>query len=181
MSRVAALLSVAALIWAALLTATPAGASSHVAPSASSAKASSHPVDLLWKPDEQDIAPGNPTVLDTFDSFGPPFGKNKPVETKVPRSQVGTDTRSGRWEVTVRPGQDPKRCVGTFEVDRDVIETTQTSQTVKFDGTARIDDCKGLKKFRDLKPGKLGHISGKSYCTKSGCTGGLKIKGTLRY
>ena len=78
------------------------------------AKVKKHDVDLTWNPDDQDLVPGR-IVLDTFDSFGPPFGHDVAVETLTPRSQIGSDTRSGKWRVSVNPpahGPDPGRCVG---------------------------------------------------------------------
>src|SRR4051794_4694062 len=146
---------------------------------AKSAEVARHDVRLTWTPDNQDIVPG-PLVVDTFDSHGPPFGE-KPVETRTPRSQIGQDTRSGKWRIFVSPGSDPGRCVGTFDLDRDVLETTQTTQTVRYDGTVHIKGCVNSPKFRRAQPGKLGDVHGKSVCTATACTGGLKITGSIRY
>jgi hypothetical protein len=141
---------------------------------------SRHRVDLRWKPDEQDIA-GGPIILDTFDSFGSPFGEKRPLETRTPRSQIGTDQRSGTWTVYLTPGNNPGTCSGTFEVDRKVIETTATYQIVEFDGSARLRNCRGVRKFRNVEPGRLGKLTGRSECTAGGCGGGLRIRGRIRF
>ena len=141
---------------------------------------SRHRVDLKWKPDSQDIISG-PVIVDTFDSFGPPFGENRPVETHTPRNQIGTDERSGKWTVFLTRGDNPGKCFGTFEVDRDVIETTPTSQTVDFDGTASLRGCSGARKFRNAVPGRIGKLNGRSFCTARGCNGALKVRGHIRY
>ena len=169
---------VAALSGLFALAATAAG--SDPAETERAGDVSRHRVDLRWTPDAQDIV-GGPIILDTFDSFGPPFGENRPVEIRTPRSQIGTDQRSGRWTVFLTRGNNPGSCRGTYEVDRDVIETTPTYQIVKFDGSARITDCRGVRKFRKVEAGRLGKLTGRSECTVSGCGGALKIRGHIRF
>lgn len=177
MTRSWALLTLGAVMLAAPLT----GASPAAAASPPVGGPTKHDVNLLWKPDAQDIVRGKEIVLDTFDSFGPPFGRDKPVETRTPRSQIGTDERSGKWLVSLTPGKDPGGCWGTFAIERNVIETTATQQTVQYGGTVRLKGCKGVKKFRNVLTGKLADLQGETICTADGCRGGLRISGTLRY
>lgn len=144
--------------------------------------AKKHDVDLLWKPDEQDLYTGK-TVVDSFDSSGPPFGEEG-VETLTPRSQINQDVRSGKWRVFVNPGaQGPNsgQCFGTFKVDRNVIETTQQQQTVEHGGRLRLDGCKNTKRFSNAEPGPFGTLRGETICSPSRCRGGLEIKGSMRY
>ncbi|HEX6116144.1 MAG TPA: hypothetical protein VFY99_03520 [Solirubrobacterales bacterium] len=142
-----------------------------------------HSVDLVWTPDNQDLHPGTPTIVDTFDSAGAPFG-DQAAETRTPRDQMFEDTKRGKWILYLRarrPSQDPGVCKGTFEITKDVLETTATTQTVAYDGTMRIDGCRNTRKFRRVEAGRLGKVTGKSFCTVGSCRGGLKIKGQIRY
>lgn len=179
MTRWSALLTLGAVILAA-----PVSTSTAVRPdmpAAASVRAvSKHNVDLLWKPDQQDIHSGA-IVFDTFDSFAPPFGHERPVETQTPRKQIGSDQRSGKWWVYLTKGKNPGSCSGTFQVERNVIETTPTSQTVQYGGSLRLTGCKGVKKFSNVQPGRLGRLQGETLCTANHCRGGLEIVGTLRY
>lgn len=63
---------------------------------AASAAVQSHPVDLLWSPNEQDIYPNRPVITDAFDSTGAPFGPQA-VETRTPRDQQFENTKRGKW------------------------------------------------------------------------------------
>jgi hypothetical protein len=142
-----------------------------------------HEVDLLWKPDVQDLYPGKNTVVDTFESSGPPFG-DETAETLTPRSQVGRDSRSGKWRVLVNPGAhgpEPGMCFGTYKSDRNVIETTETHQIVQYGGSLRVDGCKNTKKFKNVQPGPYGELQGETFCTVNECRGGLEVTGSMRY
>jgi len=170
-------------VGAALLAAPQSAPATPAAPDVSAklaAAAKKHTVDLLWKPDAQDYIPG-PLVVDSFDWYGPPFGKEVALDTHVPRDQIGTDQRSGTWRVYLTKDKVPGTCTGTFEVDRNVIETTETDQTVQYSGTVRLTRCEGVKKFKNVKPGKLGDLEGDTICTANGCRGGFRITGNLRY
>lgn len=137
-----------------------------------------HAVNWTWRADAQDIVPGGNEVLDNFIAFGRPFGKKeRTLTTSTPRSQIGTDRRSGDWTLFLGEG----RCFGTFDVAREVIETTETSQTVSYNGTAKIDKCRKTSKLNGMKAGKIGTIDGETVCTAGGCQGGLVVKGTVRY
>lgn len=140
-----------------------------------------HRVDLRWKPDDLDIVAPNPTIVDTFDSFGPPFGDGRPGEFRTPRSQVGTDQRSGKWAVFLTRGNDPGKCFGTFELDRNVIRTTATYQIVEYDGSAQLRGCRGVRRFRNVEAGRLGKLTGRTVCRARRCDGGLNIRGNIRY
>ena len=136
-----------------------------------------HAVDWTWRADTQDIVPGD-QVLDNFDRLCRPFGKQeRTLTTSTPRSQIGTDRRSGEWTLFLGDG----RCFGSFDVDRNVIETTETSQTVSYEGTTKIEKCRKTPKFNGMKAGKIGTIEGDTVCTANGCRGGLIIKGSVRY
>ena len=152
------------------------------AATAAAADVESHPVDLLWSPDEQDIYPNQPVITDTFDSTGPPFGPQA-VETRTPRDQMFENTKRGKWLLYVkkRPSQAPGVCEGKFEITKNYVETTATSQTVTYDGELRLDGCRNSRKFGRAQPGRLGKVTGRSVCTASSCSGGLKIKGRIRY
>jgi hypothetical protein len=174
----------AAFALGAVLLAAPVSAPAATAAPDVSAKvaaaATKHDVDLLWKPDVQDNIPG-PIVEDSFDSYGPPFGKEAPLVTRIPRKQVGSDQRSGKWRVFLTQGKDPGSCSGTFSLELNVIETTTTHQTVQYGGTVRLTKCKGVKKFRNVQPGKLGDLQGETICTANSCRGGFEIDGILRF
>src|SRR5215218_3016771 len=58
---------------------------------------SSHAVAMTWTPKAQDITPNSPDVLDDFITDSRPFGKDVLLTTITPRSQIGTDRRSGDW------------------------------------------------------------------------------------
>ena len=140
-------------------------------------------VELTWTPDAQDIAPGGPVVIDTFVSEGHPFGRHI-VSTRNPRSQVGTDSRSGKWSIaldTNAQGVVTSNCHGTFVIERVVISTTTTEQTVHYGGILKIKGCTNARKFRQLEPGKLGELTGETVCTISRCTGELDIDGHIKY
>jgi hypothetical protein len=140
-------------------------------------------VELTWTPDSQDIQPGSPVVIDTFVSEGHPFGRHI-VSTRNPRSQVGTDTRAGKWSIALDvngQGVVTSDCHGTFRIERVVLQTTTTEQTVKYGGVVKIKDCTNAKKFRRLEPGKLGELQGETTCTISRCTGDLDIDGHIKY
>lgn len=141
---------------------------------------SQHVVDVTWKPDKQDIVPNGDQVVDDFYSYGKPFGQKVRLTTTVSRDQVGTDRRAGEWVLFLR-GSKPGRCFGTFDLKRDVIETTGTSQLVHYEGVAKIDKCQKSTKFGAVRAGKLGDVDGDSLCTASGCEGGLNITGRIRY
>ena len=143
----------------------------------------SHTVDLLWSPDEQDVSPDRPVIIDTFDSTGPPFGPQA-VETRTSRDQMFENTKRGKWFLYVRKrntSQDPGICKGDFEITKNYVETTATSQTVTYDGELRLDGCRNTRKFGRAQPGRFGKVTGRSFCTVGSCSGGLKIKGRIRY
>jgi hypothetical protein len=154
-----------------------------LAATASADGVQSHPVDLLWTPDEQDTAPSSPTIHDWFDSTGSPFGA-KPVETRTPRNQQFENTKRGKWFIYLpkgSPTQNPGICKGTFEITKNYVETTATSQTVTYDGELRLDGCTNTAKFRRAQPGRLGKVTGRSVCGVGSCSGGLRIRGRIRF
>jgi hypothetical protein len=181
MSRRALVYLPLALVFAAAFAIPAVAARSKSGDTARAGDASWHRVDLHWKPDALDVIRPNPIILDTIDSFGPPFGFNRPGEMRTPRSQIGTDQRSGKWKVFLTRGNNPGSCFGTFALDRRVIRTTATYQIVKYDGAARLGGCRGVRKFRDVVPGRLGALTGRTVCRVRGCDGGLDIKGNIRY
>lgn len=142
-----------------------------------------HDVDLFWTPDAQDIDPG-PVVVDSFLSEGEPFGREL-AATETPRSQTGGDIRTGKWTIYLGSGsvqnQNQARCFGTFNIDRNVIETTETHQEVQYGGVLRIKGCAKAKKFKNVKPGKLGTLEGGTNCNLRRCKGTLRIEGEIRY
>jgi len=153
------------------------------ATAAAAADVERHPVDLLWSPDQQDVFPSDSTIVDEFDSTGPPFGAQA-VETRTPRDQMFDNTKRGKWFLYVKKRdvtQEPGVCKGTFEITKNYVETTATTQTVTYDGELRLEGCQRTAKFRRAQPGRLGKVTGRSFCTVGGCTGGLKIKGRIRY
>lgn len=141
---------------------------------------SSHKVEMTWRPKAQDIVPNSPEVLDDFITHGRPFGDDVLLTTITPRSQIGTDRRAGEWTLFIQPKRNG-RCFGSFDFDRDVIETTETSQTVRYSGTVRIDRCIRTTRFNGVRAGRLGKAEGESLCTASGCRGGIEITGSVRY
>ena len=144
-------------------------------------KAKSHDVDLLWKVDSLDTS-GGKDVIDLLDSFGPPFGNDKPVTLITPRSEGDEDVRIGTWRLTFDPGEKPKDCRGDFKEKVDIDHTTPTSQTVSYSGTFYIQSCSKGTKFAGVKPQKLGEVDGKTTCTsKTSCRGGLTVTGRIKY
>jgi hypothetical protein len=167
-------LQIAAL--AAVLVAVPGVATA-------AAAVESHPVDLRWSPDAQDIYPSQPVIVDEFTSTGPPFG-SQAVETHTPRDQQFENTKRGKWLLYLKKRdvtQEPGVCKGTFEITKNYVETTATSQTVTYDGEIRLEGCRRTARFRRAQPGRLGKVTGRSVCTVGSCTGGLRIKGQIRY
>ncbi len=142
-----------------------------------------HDVDLTWKPKDQDIVSGSEAVHDTFSSFGPPFDDWDPahVETSTPRDQVGQDTRTGTWFILFGKAEKRAQCDGRFKIERDVIETNPSLQTIEYQGRVWIQRCIHSRRFAKLEPGKLGDLDGETTCTGAGCTGRLDIFGEIRY
>ena len=164
-----------ATLAAVLLAAVPAAATA--------ADVNRHPVDLFWAPEQQDIDQTSPVIVDEFDSTGPPFG-SQAAETRTPRDQQFENTKRGKWFIYVKKRdvtQPPGVCKGTFEITKNYVETTATSQTVTYDGELRLDGCQQTARFRRAQPGRLGKVTGRSVCTVGSCTGGLRIKGQIRY
>ena len=146
------------------------------------AAVSGRPVDLLWSPDDQDIYPNQPVIVDEFSSTGPPFGPQA-VETRTPRDQMFENTKRGKWVLYLKKRdltQEPGVCKGTFEITKNYVETTATTQTVTYDGELRLVECRRTRKFAQARPARW-QVSGRSFCTVGSCSGGLKITGRLRY
>jgi hypothetical protein len=139
-----------------------------------------HDVNMFLAPAAQDVNPG-PIVVDQFSTEGPPFGYET-FNTFTPRSQTGGLIRSGEWEVLINSGQQNQgACFGTFRIERNVIETTDDYQRVDYGGNLRIKGCRKAKEFKNVRPGKLGTLTGRTICTLRRCKGTLWIEGEIRY
>lgn len=139
-----------------------------------------HKVDLTWKVALLGDSNSN-VIIDELDSFGAPFGEDKPVFLKTGKDQIGEDPRTGRWELIFKPAKKPQLCQGRFTVDVTVITTTDEDQTVGYDGSLFLEKCTKGSKFGAAKPARL-DLSGETTCRAANdCKGGLRVTGTVKY